>query len=60
MKKRILITGSNGYIGQHLKKMIGDRYQIFTIDLNDTKNPVDIRNTIPYYNNIVLRNNSTK
>lgn len=50
--KRILITGSNGYVGQHLKKILENDYQIFTLDISDPKNPIDIRGNIPYYGNI--------
>lgn len=32
MKKNILITGSSGYIGQHLVKLLRDDYNVFGID----------------------------
>jgi UDP-glucose 4-epimerase len=44
--KKILITGSEGYIGKHLIKMIGDRYDIYKLDLVDFDNPIDIRKHI--------------
>lgn len=41
--KKILITGSEGYIGKHLIKMLGDEYEIHKLDLVDPENPTDIR-----------------
>ena len=35
MKKKILITGINGYIGQHLSKMLKDDYDVYGIDFVD-------------------------
>jgi len=32
MKKKILITGSSGYIGQHLVKMLKDQYILTGLD----------------------------
>ena len=32
MKKNILITGSSGYIGQHLVKLLRDDYEVYGID----------------------------
>ena len=32
MKKKILITGSSGYIGQHLVKLLKDDYEVYGID----------------------------
>lgn len=32
MKKNILITGSSGYIGQHLVKLLKDNYNVYGID----------------------------
>jgi UDP-glucose 4-epimerase len=44
--KKVLITGSEGYIGKHLIKMIGDRYDVYKLDLIDPSNPIDIRKRI--------------
>lgn len=44
--KKILITGSEGYIGKHLVKMIGDQYDIYKLDILDPSNPIDIRSSI--------------
>ena len=44
--KKILVTGSEGYIGKHLIQMIGDRYEVHRLDLVDPKNPIDIRKQI--------------
>jgi UDP-glucose 4-epimerase len=44
--KKILITGSEGYIGKHLIKMIGNDYEIFKLDLVDPESPIDIRESI--------------
>jgi len=44
--KKILITGSEGYIGKHLIKMIGNDYEIFKLDLVDPESPIDIRKSI--------------
>lgn len=41
--KKILVTGSEGYIGKHLIKMLGDKYDVFKLDLVDPTNPIDIR-----------------
>jgi len=41
--KKILITGSEGYIGKHLIKLLGDLYDITTLDINDVSDSVDIR-----------------
>jgi len=41
--KKILVTGSEGYIGKHLIKMLSDRYDVFKLDLVDPTNPIDIR-----------------
>lgn len=43
MNKKVLITGSQGYIGSHLIKMIGDDYDVFKLDIADPENPIDIR-----------------
>jgi UDP-glucose 4-epimerase len=39
--KKILITGSSGYIGSHLCKMLQGKYEIHGLDLNMPKAPVD-------------------
>ena len=44
--KKILITGSEGYIGKHLIKMIGNQYDVYKLDLVDPNNPIDIRKHI--------------
>jgi UDP-glucose 4-epimerase len=44
--KKILVTGSEGYIGKHLIKMIGETYEIYKLDLVDPTNPIDIRKNI--------------
>lgn len=41
--KKILITGSEGYIGKHLIKVLGKLYAIDTVDILDIKDPQDIR-----------------
>jgi len=41
--KKILITGSEGYIGKHLIKLLSNEYDITTLDINDTNDSVDIR-----------------
>jgi UDP-glucose 4-epimerase len=41
--KKVLITGSEGYIGKHLIKMIGDQYDVYKLDIKDDDSPVDIR-----------------
>ena len=49
MKKRVLITGSSGYIGSHLQKMLQEKYEVYCLDIAEpkieTKNfkQVDIR-----------------
>lgn len=40
---KILITGSEGYIGKHLIKMLGINYDVDTLDL---KNGIDIRSKL--------------
>jgi UDP-glucose 4-epimerase len=44
--KKILITGSEGYIGKHLIKMIENHYNVYKLDLVDPTDPVDIRKHI--------------
>jgi UDP-glucose 4-epimerase len=44
--KKILITGSEGYIGKHLIKMIENWYDVYKLDLADISNPIDIRKDI--------------
>lgn len=41
MVKKILVTGSSGYIGSHLCKMLGNNYEVYGLDLNDPKAPVN-------------------
>lgn len=41
--KKVLVTGSEGYIGKHLIKMLGTDYDVFKLDLVDPNNPIDIR-----------------
>lgn len=41
--KKVLVTGSEGYIGKHLIKMLGSNYDVFKLDLVDPANPIDIR-----------------
>ena len=44
--KKVLVTGSEGYIGKHLIKMLGDKYDVYKLDLVDPNNPIDIRKSI--------------
>jgi UDP-glucose 4-epimerase len=39
--KKILITGSSGYIGSHLCKMLKGKYEVHGLDVNDPIVPVD-------------------
>lgn len=41
--KKVLITGSEGYIGKHLIKMIGNKHEIVRLDIKDPYTPIDIR-----------------
>lgn len=41
--KKVLITGSEGYIGKHLIKMLGNKYDVYKLDLVDPDAPIDIR-----------------
>lgn len=41
--KKILITGSEGYIGKHLIKLLGEEYNITRLDIEDSQNPIDVR-----------------
>lgn len=41
--KKILVTGSEGYIGKHLLKMMNTNYSVYKIDILDPINPIDIR-----------------
>lgn len=58
--KKILITGCDGYIGQHLCKLLKDEYEIYGIDMARRKRTAynfnaghyighDIRNIFEYY-----------
>jgi UDP-glucose 4-epimerase len=38
--KKILITGSSGYIGSHLCKMLEGEYEVHGLDIREPKNPV--------------------
>ena len=42
MKKKILITGSAGFIGFHLSKLLCEKYNVFGVDnyLNETKSKI--------------------
>jgi UDP-glucose 4-epimerase len=44
--KKVLVTGSEGYIGKHLIKMLGNNYDVYKLDLVDPSNPIDIRKNI--------------
>lgn len=39
--KKVLITGSSGYIGSHLCKMLKDKYEVHGLDINEPIVPVD-------------------
>jgi nucleoside-diphosphate-sugar epimerase len=41
--KKVLITGSEGYIGKHLIQMLGNKYDIYKLDLKDPTTSLDIR-----------------
>ncbi len=41
--KKVLVTGSEGYIGKHLIKMLENKYDVYKLDLVDPIAPVDIR-----------------
>jgi UDP-glucose 4-epimerase len=41
MVKKILVTGSSGYIGSHLCKMLGTDYEVHGLDLVDPQAPVN-------------------
>ena len=44
--QRVLVTGSEGYIGKHLIKMLGNEYEIHKLDIADPVTPIDIRKQI--------------
>lgn len=44
--KKVLVTGSEGYIGKHLIKMLENKYDVFKLDLVDPTNPIDIGKSI--------------
>ena len=39
--KKVLVTGSSGYIGSHLCKMLSGNYEVHGLDINDPIVPVD-------------------
>ena len=39
--KKVLITGSSGYIGSHLCKMLKGKYEVHGLDINEPLYPVD-------------------
>ena len=39
--KKVLVTGSSGYIGSHLCKMLKGNYEVHGLDINDPIIPVD-------------------
>ena len=39
--KNIIITGSSGFIGNHIKKYLQNNFNIITFDINDNENAVD-------------------
>jgi UDP-glucose 4-epimerase len=39
--KKILITGSSGYIGSHLCEMLGDEYEVHGLDIADPQVPLN-------------------
>lgn len=41
VKKKILITGSSGYIGSHLCEMLGDEYEVHGLDIVDPQVPLN-------------------
>ena len=41
--KKVLVTGSEGYIGKHLIQMLANKYDIYKLDLKDPTTPLDIR-----------------
>lgn len=41
VKKKILITGSSGYIGSHLCEMLGHDYEVHGLDIVDPKVPLN-------------------
>ena len=43
MTKKILVTGSSGYIGKHLVKILQNNFEVYGIDLNEKHNSIDIR-----------------
>jgi UDP-glucose 4-epimerase len=49
MKPLIIITGHEGYIGRHLRKMMADRYTIMGIDNHDMYNSLDITRPLPAF-----------
>lgn len=44
--KKILITGSSGYIGSHLCKMLEGEYEVHGLDIRDPQHPVKQFNNI--------------
>lgn len=45
--KRILVTGSKGYIGKHLVDLLNQlAYDVYKADINDLDQPVDINHTL--------------
>jgi len=41
VKKKILITGSSGYIGSHLCEMLGEQYEVHGLDMVDPHVPLN-------------------
>jgi UDP-glucose 4-epimerase len=41
VKKKILITGSSGYIGSHLCEMLGEQYEVHGLDVVDPHVPLN-------------------
>jgi UDP-glucose 4-epimerase len=38
--KKVLITGSSGYIGSHLSKLLSDEYEVHGLDIDDPQAPL--------------------